>query len=78
MSLSPNQAFMLKMFADGWGFKLYNERPGSWNTYWSLKRLGLIETLPAVKTSTNLIAKAKLTPRGRQALAKHIEKQKGK
>lgn len=69
---------MLKMFADGWGFKLYNDRPGSWNTYWSLRRRGLLSSGKTVKTSTNLIAKDRLTDKGRKALAKYLEKQEGK
>lgn len=69
--LTPNQAFMLKMFADGWGFKMYNKKPGSWNTYWSLKRRGLLGSGPTVKTSTNLIAKDRLTAAGRKALEQH-------
>ena len=67
---------MLKMFADGWGFKMYNNKPGSWNTYWSLKRRGLLGPGPTVKTSTNLIAKDRLTDKGRKALAQYLEKQK--
>lgn len=77
MSLSPNQAFMLRMFADGWGFKMYNDKPGSWNTYWSLHRRGYLSAGKTVKTSTNLIAKDRLTEAGRKALAKYLEK-KGK
>jgi len=38
MSLSDHQIFMLKHFAMGWKFKQYNDKPGSWNTYWSLRR----------------------------------------
>lgn len=75
MSLSPSQVFMLKMFADGWGFKLYNDKPGSWNTYWSLRRRGLLGIGPTVKTSTNLVAKDRLTEKGRKALAKALELQ---
>ncbi len=78
INLSPQQAFMLKMFADGWGFKMYNEKPGSWNTYWSLRRRGLLGAGETVKTSTNLIAKGRLTDKGRKALAKYLEKQSGK
>lgn len=75
MSLSPQQVFMLKMFADGWGFKLYNDKPGSWNTYWSLRRRGLLGCGPTVKTSTNLVARDRLTAKGRKALAKALELQ---
>jgi hypothetical protein len=78
IQLSPHQAFMLKMFADGWGFKMYNDKPGSWNTYWSLRRRGLIGSGPTVKTSTNLVAKDRLTPSGRKALEQYLEKQKGR
>jgi hypothetical protein len=74
INLSPHQAFMLKMFEDGWGFKMYNERPGSWNTYWSLRRRGLLGHGLTVKTSTNLIAKDRLTEKGRKALAQWKEK----
>ena len=78
VSLSPQQAFMLKMFADGWGFKLYNNKPGSWVTYWSLRRRGYLGAGETVKTSTNLVAKNRLTDKGRKALAKYLEKQKEK
>lgn len=44
MSLSAHQFFMLKHFAIGWKFKLYNDRPGSWVTYWSLRRRGLVDS----------------------------------
>jgi hypothetical protein len=42
MSLSAHQVFMLKHFALGWRFKLANKVPGSWVTYWSLRRRGLV------------------------------------
>jgi len=42
--LSPHQAFMLKHFALGWKFKLVNKKAGSWNTYWSLRRRGLVNS----------------------------------
>lgn len=74
--LTPNQAFMLNMFDHGWGFKLYNKKPGSWNTYWSLRRKGLLGIGPTVKTATNLIAKDRLTTKGRKALHEWKEKQK--
>ena len=38
---SPHQLHMLKMFSKGWKFNLFNKKPGSWNTYWSLRRRGL-------------------------------------
>lgn len=43
MSLSAHQVFMLKHFAIGWKFKLTNKVPGSWTTYWSLRRRGLVD-----------------------------------
>jgi hypothetical protein len=72
--ITPHQAFMLKMFADGWGFKLYNDKRGSWNTYWSLVRRGLLTQSQTVKTSTNLVARRKLTDKGKRALADWMEK----
>lgn len=42
MSLSNHQVFMLKHFAMGWRFKLDNKVNGSWTTYWSLRRRGLV------------------------------------
>lgn len=44
MSLSNHQVFMLKHFAIGWRFKLVNKVPGSWSTYWSLRRRGLVDS----------------------------------
>ena len=38
---SPHQLFMLAMFAKGWKFQLFNKKPGSWKTYWALRRRGL-------------------------------------
>jgi hypothetical protein len=40
---SPHQLFMLSIFSKGWKFKQTNNVHGSWNTYWSLRRKGLIE-----------------------------------
>jgi len=74
MTLSPKQISMLCMFEKGWGFKMYNKCPGSWNTYWSLRRRGLLGLGPTVKTSTNLVAKDRLTEAGRKALAKWRKK----
>lgn len=70
MSLSPNQIFMLKMFDKGWGFKMFNDRPGSWNTYWSLIRRGYLGKGKTVKRAGNLIAIERLTAKGRAALEK--------
>lgn len=63
MSLSPHQAFMLKHFAMGWKFKLVNDKPGSWVTYWSLRRRGLVD------------AGSVVTQLGRKVLAKEMRLQ---
>lgn len=77
MSLSPNQIFMLRMFEKGWGFKMYNAKPGSWNTYWSLRKRKLLDKGETVRRSDgNLIAVNRLTNAGREALRKHEEKDK--
>lgn len=63
MSLSPHQVFMLKHFAMGWKFKLRNNRPGSWTTYWSLRRRGLVD------------AGSVVTDKGRATLTKELRLQ---
>jgi len=63
MSLSNHQIFMLKHFALGWKFKLKNDKPGSWNTYWSLRRRKLVDSGSG------------LTKLGREVLAKELAKQ---
>jgi hypothetical protein len=70
MNLSPQQIAMLKMFEHGWGFKLVNDRPGSWNTFWSLKRRGLIANGETIYLSGRLVAVDRLTQKGRDVLAK--------
>lgn len=60
MSLSNHQVFMLKHFAMGWKFKLANKKPGSWCTYWSLRRRGLVD------------AGSVVTQMGRKVLAKEL------
>lgn len=76
MNLSPNQIFMLQMFEKGWGFKLYNTKPGSWMTYWSLRRRKLLDKGETVRRSDgNLIAVNRLTDAGRKALREHRERQ---
>lgn len=73
--LSPNQIFMLRMFEAGMGFKLFNSKRGSWMTYWSLRTRGLLSSGPTVRRfDGNLIAVDRLTDKGREALAKHKEK----
>ena len=74
--LSPNQIFMLKMFADGWGFKLFNSKRGSWKTYWSLRTRGLLSSGPTVRRAGNLVAVDRLTDKGRAALAAALAKEK--
>lgn len=66
--MSPQQLFMLRMFDQGWGFRLFNERRGSWNTYWSLKRSGYIKTKPAVEHAGKPVVMAELTERGKRAI----------
>lgn len=63
MSLSCHQVFMLKHFAMGWRFKLANKVPGSWTTYWSLRRRGLVS------------AGSVVTELGRKVLAKELRLQ---
>jgi hypothetical protein len=63
MSLSPHQFFMLRHFAMGWRFKLANDKPGSWTTYWSLRRRGLVD------------AGSVVTQQGREVLAKELQRQ---
>lgn len=72
--MTPNQIFMLKMFEKGWGFKLFNNRNGSWNTYWSLRRRGLLGSGPTIHRAGNLVAVDRLTDKGREVLAKLREK----
>ena len=60
MSLSNHQVFMLKHFAMGWKFKLDNKVNGSWTTYWSLRRRGLVD------------AGSVVTQMGRKVLAKEL------
>ena len=63
MSLSNHQVFMLKHFAKGWKFKLDNKKPGSWVTYWSLRRRGLVD------------AGSVVTDLGRKVLSKELRLQ---
>ena len=72
--MTPPQIFMLKMFADGWGFRLFNKKPGSWNTYWSLRRKGYIETGLYKQSKTGPVAIGRLTAKGRDVLAKLKQK----
>lgn len=68
--ISPQQRFMLQMFADGWAFKLFNDRRGSWNTYWSLVRNGYIDHRQTVEHAGKPVVTARLTDKGKQAMIK--------
>ena len=57
---SPQQLFMLGMFSKGWKFRIYNRKPGSWCTYWALRRRGLVHARDAGN---------ELTQKGRDVLA---------
>jgi hypothetical protein len=72
--MSPQQIFMLKMFQDGWGFRLFNKKPGSWNTYWALKRKGYLKSGPCKQTPSGPVAIERLSKKGAEALAKLKEK----
>lgn len=75
MQLTPNQIFMLKMFEKGWGFKMFGAKRGSWMTYWSLRRRGLLSSGKTVRRSDgNLIAMDRLTDAGRKVLKQLKEK----
>lgn len=63
MSLSNQQIFMLKHFAMGWKFKLDNKVNGSWCTYWSLRRRGLVD------------AGSIVTDQGHKVLARELQLQ---
>ena len=65
---------MLKMFEVGWGFKMYNSRRGSWMTYWSLRRRGLIGGGKTVRRAGNLVAVDRLTDKGKEVLRSLKEK----
>ena len=70
--MTEHQIFMLKMFKDGWGFKLFNKKPGSWNTYWSLRRKGYLSAGPCKNTGSGLVAVDRLSPLGEEALEKAL------
>ena len=63
---TPNQLHMLKMFSKGWRFNIFNKKPGSWNTYWSLRRRDLVSG----RSNGN-----ELTQKGRDVLAYYGDKQ---
>lgn len=68
LSLSPHQIFMLRMFDKGWGFKLFNEKNGSWITFHSLKRRGLLKSGPTKMINGKPVAINRLTEKGREML----------
>ena len=72
--LSHQQIRMLKMFERGWGFRLINERPGSWTTYWSLVRRKLICQRQTVTHAGKPVVMAKLSETGKRLLDKHGSK----
>jgi hypothetical protein len=69
--MTEHQLFMLRMFEKGWGFKLFNERPSSWITYWSLKRRKLIETSEYKKHKGKPVVMIKLTEKGIEMLKRN-------
>lgn len=69
--LTPNQLFMLRMFAKGWGFNLFNSKRGSWMTYWSLRTRGLLGSGETKRMGGRLVAVDRLTDKGREALAQY-------
>jgi len=71
MNLSPHQIFMLRMFEKGWGYRLFNDRQGSWQTFWSLKRRGLLKSGETKTVAGKPVAVNRLTDAGREALRQH-------
>jgi hypothetical protein len=78
MKLSDHQVFMLRMFEKGWGFRLFNEKNGSWITFHSLKRKGLIKNGPTKIIKGKPVAFDRLTDKGREILmgVKNVCKQR--
>lgn len=72
--ISHQQAQMLAMFEKGWGFKLFNDRPGSWCTYWSLIRRKLICDRKTVTHAGKPVCIPKLSEMGKKELLKHRKK----
>lgn len=72
--ISTQQARMLMMFEKGWGFRLFNDRPGSWCTYWSLVRRKLICNRNTVTHAGKPVAKAVLSKMGKRELEKYRSK----
>ena len=72
--ISHKQAQMLAMFEKGWGFKLFNDRPGSWCTYWSLVRRKLICDRKTVTHAGKPVCIPKLSEMGKKELQKHRKK----
>ena len=72
--ISHHQAQMLAMFEKGWGFRLFNDRPGSWNTYWSLVRRKLICDRKRVERAGKPVTKASLSEMGARELKKYRDK----
>lgn len=66
MKITKIEKKMLGVFANGWHQPVCNQVPGSWNTYYSLVRKGLIESVSQRVTV--------LTYNGFRELAKQKEK----
>ena len=62
---SPHQLYMLAMFEKGWRFDIWNRKPGSWCTYWALRRKGLC---------SGVSDRNELTDKGREALMRWWKK----
>lgn len=58
MKITKIEKKMLEIFANGWHQPVCNQVPGSWNTYYSLVRKGLIESVS--QRVTVLTAKGQL------------------
>ncbi len=72
--ISHHQAQMLAMFERGWGFRLFNDRPGSWCTYWSLVRRKLICDRKTVEHAGRPVAMVSLSKMGKRELEKYRSK----
>lgn len=65
---------MLEMFEIGWAFKLFNDHPSSWCTYWSLVRRKLIKDRKHKTHAGKPVCLPSLTEMGKQELSKFREK----
>jgi len=75
--ISHHQAAMLRMFERGWAFRLYNERRGSWLTYWALVRKDLICDRDSLALHGGRpVVRVKLTEKGKKELEKYNRREK--